>query len=63
MFKINRGNAGANVARTIRFTETLYTELNRLSEQNMISFNELVLQCCQYALEHLDQDNDTTTNE
>ena len=52
MFKIEKELKKANVARTIRFTEPLFEELNQVAAQNGISFNHLVLQCCKYALEN-----------
>jgi len=53
MFNIEKRIANANIGRTIRFTENLFEELDRLARENGISFNALVLQCCLYALEHL----------
>lgn len=57
MFKIDKNLKSANVARTVRFTETLFEQLNSVASENDISFNLLVLQCCQYALNDLDQTN------
>lgn len=54
MFKIEKELKNANVARTIRFTEPLFEELNRLASENNISFNHLVLQCCKYALDNME---------
>ena len=56
MFKIEKELKNANVPRTIRFTESLFEELNKLASENKISFNLLVLQCCKYALEHKEQE-------
>lgn len=56
MFKVINEFKGANIPRTIRFTETLFEELNKTATENDISFNLLVLQCCKYALEHQEQD-------
>lgn len=56
MFKIDNELKSANVARTIRFTEKMFDELNLLATQNNVSFNHLVLQCCKYALDHLETD-------
>ncbi len=56
MFKIDKELKNANVPRTIRFTESLFEELNKLASKNKISFNLLVLQCCKYALEHQEQE-------
>ncbi len=56
MFKIDNKFKSANISRTIRFTESLFEELNKTASENDISFNLLVLQCCQYALEHKEND-------
>lgn len=56
MFRIENDLKGANLPRTIRFTEPLFEELNKVAQQNDISLNLLVLQCCKYALEHLEQE-------
>ena len=53
MFKIKNNFKNANVPRTVRFTDTLNEELNKLAIDNGISFNSLVLQCCRYALDNL----------
>jgi len=55
MFKIDNQFSNANIARTVRFTEKIFDELGEVAEQNNISFNMLVLQCCRYALDHLDE--------
>ena len=55
MFKIDTKFKNANVSRTIRFTEDMYEELARLAQQNGISFNNLVLQCCRYALDDMEE--------
>ena len=56
MFKIDNELKSANVARTIRFTEPLFEKLNKTATENGISFNLLVLQCCKYALENLEKE-------
>lgn len=55
MFKIDNEFQNANISRTIRFTEKLFSELNLYAGKNNISFNYLVLQCCRYALDNLDE--------
>lgn len=45
------------IPRTIRFTDTLFEKLNILSNQNDISFNYLVIQCCEYALSNIEDNN------
>ncbi len=57
MFKIDNELKSANVARTIRFTEPLFERLNTTAAENNISFNLLVLQCCKYALDNMDDSN------
>ena len=56
MFKIDNKFSNANIARTIRFTERIYEELEETAKKYNISFNMLILQCCSYALEHLDDE-------
>ena len=58
MFRIK--SEGANTARTVRFTEKLFEEMNRIAAENGISFNALVLQCCRYALDHSEYNTDKT---
>lgn len=58
MFKIDDELKNANVARTVRFTEPLFEKLNKTATDNNISFNLLVLQCCKYALENMEDQND-----
>ena len=53
MFKIKNDFKNANVPRTVRFTDALNEELNKVAVDNGISFNLLVLQCCRYALDNL----------
>lgn len=54
MFKIENELKSANIARTVRFTEPLFENLNNVAQKNNISFNLLVLQCCKYALENME---------
>lgn len=56
MFVVANEFYGANVSRTIRFTKKLYAELSELAQENNVSFNLLVLQCCKYALDHYGAD-------
>lgn len=52
MFHIENEFKGANIPRTVRFTDKLFEELNEVAQEYDISFNLLVLQCCKYALEN-----------
>jgi len=56
MFKVENEFRGANIPRTIRFTDKLFDELNKIAAGNEVSFNLLVLQCCKYAMENVDKD-------
>ena len=59
MFEIDKSFAHANISRTIRFTEPLFYELKALAEKENMSFNNIVLQCCAYAISHYDgKDNE-----
>lgn len=56
MFVVKKPHAKANISKTIRFTEELNRQLYALATETEVSFNELVIQCCQYALEERGQD-------
>lgn len=43
--------------KTIRMPEDLIEKLEILANKNDISFNQLVVQCCEYALENLGDNN------
>ena len=57
MFKIDNEFKNANVPRTVRFTEKLFERLNNYAAENDVSFNYLVLQCCKYALDNAEDEN------
>ncbi|MBR5321303.1 MAG: hypothetical protein IKU41_05640 [Clostridia bacterium] len=57
MFKIDNEMKSANIARTVRFTEPLFEKLNETAAENNISFNLLVLQCCKYALDNMEDNS------
>ena len=61
MVRIDKEFAGANVSKTIRFTEELDAKLRALAKGEHISFNELVLRCCQYALDNYEGNVDFKT--
>ena len=58
MFKIDNEMKNAKIPRTVRFTEQLFDRLNRVAAADNISFNILVLQCCKYALDDMNEDKD-----
>ncbi|MBR5190463.1 MAG: hypothetical protein IKW34_00335 [Clostridia bacterium] len=57
MFKIDNEMKSANIPRTVRFTEPLFEKLNETASENNISFNLLVLQCCKYALDNMEDNS------
>lgn len=59
MFKIKKPSASN---KTIRMPDSLIDKLEKLAEKNDISFNQLIVQCCEYALEHLDESENSINN-
>lgn len=57
MFRIQNDFKNTNLPRTIRFTEELFERLNKTAAANGVSFNALVLQCCKYALDDMEEDH------
>ena len=43
-----------NSNKTIRMPDELIDRLQSVADANDISFNQLVIQCCEYALDHRD---------
>lgn len=39
--------------RTIRMPDEMIEKIGKLANEKGISFNQLVVQCCEFALEHL----------
>ena len=54
MFKVKRTE---HVNKTFRFPTELVEKLEVLAQSNGISLNNLVVQCCEYALENIDPEN------
>lgn len=46
--------------KTIRMPDPLIERLQALADANDISFNGLVVQCCEYALNDMEEQNNTT---
>lgn len=53
MFEVENKFKNANIPRTIRFTESMFEQLNTIAAKNDISFNLLILQCCKYAIDNM----------
>lgn len=47
------------VNRTFRLTKELADTLSQVAQEENISVNELVVQSCQFALEHMKKDTNT----
>ena len=53
-----RGEKTEYVNKTFRLPKDLVTELSVLAQQKNVSLNQLVIQCCRYSLNNL-EDSDT----
>ena len=52
MFEIKKTSS---TNRTIRLPDSLSEKLEELTAKNDVSFSELVVQCCEYAIDNLKQ--------
>lgn len=41
--------------KTIRMPDPLIEKMQKIADKNNISFNQLVVQCCEYALDNISQ--------
>lgn len=41
--------------RTVRMPDDLIEKLSEIATEKGISFNQLVIQCCEFALEHVEK--------
>ncbi len=56
MFKVQRGYDGM-VTKTFRLPEELVKKLLLIAGENELSLNKLVIQCLEYAIENIDQND------
>lgn len=56
MFKVQRGYDGM-VTKTFRLPEELVKKLMLIAGKNELSLNKLVIQCLEYAIENIDQND------
>ena len=56
MFSIKEKHKNTTIPVSIRFNEDLHAKLKEFSIKHKSSFNELVLQCCEYALNNIKSD-------
>ncbi len=52
MFKIEKKE---HITKTFRLPIDLVQEMEELAQKESISLNQLVIQCCRYALKHLEK--------
>lgn len=43
------------VVKTIRLPRELFDRMNQLVRQQHISLNKLIVQCCEFALDHMEE--------
>ncbi len=53
MFKVQKEEY---VNKTFRFPVDMLKHLEKLAQKEKVSLNNLVIQCCKYALEHISND-------
>lgn len=58
MFEIKKPQSSN---KTIRIPDNLIERLQNIADSNDISFNQLVVQCCEYALDNM-QNKDKNSN-
>lgn len=56
MFRIEKGHESVN--KTFRIPEDIVQKLEKLAGKHNISVNNVVVQCLNYALEHLDTEDE-----
>lgn len=47
-----------NISKTLRFPSSIIKKIEELAHHNDLSFNQVVVQCCEYALANLDSEED-----
>ena len=53
MFEVKKAKSSN---KTIRMPDELIEKLQYIADKNDISFNQLVVQCCEYALDDMNKD-------
>ena len=54
MFKVKKEE---HINKTFRMPLDLVKKLEKLAQEKKVSLNNLVVQCCEYALENIDNDD------
>lgn len=55
MFEIKKTQSSN---KTIRMPDELIEKMQKIADKNNVSFNQLVVQCCEYALENIANESD-----
>lgn len=53
MFKIKHNEETVN--KTLRFQKSLLDKMSRIAQNENISLNSFIIQCCEYAMENMEQ--------
>lgn len=53
MFKVRKVEDSVN--RTIRFPKSLLEHMSAIAQHENVSLNSFVIQCCEYAIEHMQE--------
>ena len=53
MFKVRKTQETVN--RTFRFPKSLMDKMSTIAQQENVSLNSFVVQCCEYALENIEK--------
>ena len=56
MFTVEKRFKNANIRKTVRFPDELLDRVIAFQEKSGVSFNELILRCCEYALDNAKTD-------
>lgn len=52
-FIIKPSKKNSDISHNIRFPEETHVLLEKLAYKHNVSFNSLVVQCCEFAIEHI----------
>lgn len=61
MFKVRHTEETAN--RTLRFPKQLLDKMSAIAQQENVSLNNFVIQCCEYALNNIQQTDSEKSHE
>lgn len=60
MFKVKKPD---NINKTFRMPLELVKKLEILAQEKQVSLNNLVIQCCEYALENIDTEEEKSADD